>query len=226
MFEEERPLLRPLPPQGMQYFTQSQRTVCDDSCVRVDHSSYAARPAPIGSLVLVRVFERRIEIRDLKTQALLRTHDRVERPGSVVLPMEERVFNPSRQTRYLLSQAEAIGPHTHALCQRLFDTQGRVGQRSMWGVLALADKVPASILEQACALALAGNVRSSKQLRAIANRLLEQALARLEQAPQGELPLTQEHALIRPASDYSEFFTHSARASADAPQPPSEEPPQ
>ena len=172
------------------------------------------------------LYENFIEIRDHKTQVLLRTHARASRPGSLVLPEAERPFNPSRQTRYLLSQAEAIGPHTLALCQRLFDTQGRVGQRSMWGVLALANKYPARILEQACALALAGNVRSSKQVRVIANRVLEQALARLEQAPQAELPLTQEHALIRPASDYSEFFTHSARASADAPQPPPEESPQ
>jgi hypothetical protein len=62
MFEEERPLLQPLPPQGMRYFTEALRTVCDDSCVRVDHSSYATRPAAIGSHVLVRVFEHRIEI--------------------------------------------------------------------------------------------------------------------------------------------------------------------
>ena len=67
MFEEEGPHLQHLPLMGMQYFTEAQRTVCDDSCVRVDHSSYAARPAPIGSRVLVRVFEHRIEIRDLPT---------------------------------------------------------------------------------------------------------------------------------------------------------------
>jgi transposase len=226
MFQEEKPHLRPLPLQPFRTFTEAIRTVWDDTTVRVDNSSYAARPAAIGSTVLVRIYESLIEIRDHKTQALLRTHARAARPGSLVLPESERVFNPSRQTRYLLSQAEAIGVHTHALCQRLFDTQGRVGQRSMWGILALANKYPARILEQACALALAGNVRSSKQLRVIANRLFEQALARLEQAPQGELPLTQEHALIRPACHYSEFFTHSARASADAPQPPSEEAPQ
>lgn len=85
------------------------------SCVRVDHSSYAARPAPIGSHVLVRVFEHRIEMRDLKTQALLRSHARVERPGTVVLPMEQRVFNPSRETRRILAQARAIGNDAEAL---------------------------------------------------------------------------------------------------------------
>jgi hypothetical protein len=40
----------------------------------------------------VRIFERRIEIRDLQG-ALLRTHAKAERPGSVVLPADERVFN-------------------------------------------------------------------------------------------------------------------------------------
>jgi hypothetical protein len=40
----------------MQYFDEAVRTVCDDSCVRVDHSSYAARPASIGSKVLVRIY--------------------------------------------------------------------------------------------------------------------------------------------------------------------------
>ncbi len=120
MFEEERPLLQPLPILGMQYFTESQRTVCDDSCVRVDHSSYAARPAPIGSKVLVRIFARRIEIRDLATQALLRSHAKAERPGTVVLPADERVFNPSRETRRILAQARAIGPDTSRLCEMLF----------------------------------------------------------------------------------------------------------
>ena len=38
--------------------------MCDDSCVRVEHSSYAARPATVGTRVLVRVFEHHIEIRE------------------------------------------------------------------------------------------------------------------------------------------------------------------
>ena len=112
MFQEEKPHLLPLPVLGMQYFTEGQYTVNDDSCVRVDHSSYAARPAAIGSRVLVRRFARRLEIRDLKTQALLRTHDRADKPGTVVLPMNERVFNPSRETQRILRQAKAIGAAT------------------------------------------------------------------------------------------------------------------
>jgi len=79
-----------------------------------------------------RIFERRIEIRDL------RTHARVERPGTVVLPLTERVFNPSRKTRFILSQARAIGPQAARLCKMLFAIEGRVGQRTLWGIANLA----------------------------------------------------------------------------------------
>lgn len=70
MFEEERPHLKPLPLFPMQYFSEVERTVCDDGCVRVDHSSYAARPAIIGTKVLVRIFDHHLEIRDLRADPL------------------------------------------------------------------------------------------------------------------------------------------------------------
>ena len=120
MFEEERAHLQALPLTAMQYFTEVQRTVYDDSCVRIAHCSYAARPAPIGSKVLVREFAHRIEIRDLRTQQLLRVHTRAERPGTVVLPDSERIFNPSRETRFILKQASGIGAQAQRLCQMLF----------------------------------------------------------------------------------------------------------
>ena len=137
MFQEERPYLKPLPIEAFQYFKESKRTVCDDSCVRVGHCSYAARPAKIGSQVLVRVFERHLEIRDLHSKALLRTHALSAAPGAVILPDEERLFNPSRETRRILTQAKAIGPATEKLCQSMFEKDGRVGQPappwSIWG---------------------------------------------------------------------------------------------
>jgi len=160
MFEEERASLQPLPVTGMQYFTEAQRTVYDDGCVRVDHCSYAARPATIGSVVLVRLFEKRIEIRELKTQALLRSHARAEHPGTVVLPMEERVFNPSRQTKHILAQAKTIGADAERLCQLLFAVEGRVGQRKLWGIVGLADKYPRRLVDRACGQALVDGIHS------------------------------------------------------------------
>ncbi|MCB2030158.1 MAG: IS21 family transposase [Rhodoferax sp.] len=212
MFDEERAHLQPLPVVGMQYFTEVQRTVCDDSCVRIDHSSYAARPASIGSKVLVRLFERRLEIRDPKTHALLRTHERVERPGTVVLPMAERVFNPSRETRFILAQARAIGPQADRLCQMLFAIEGRVGQRKLWGIVHLAKRYPRHLVDAACAQAMDQGVHSYRHVKALTEKLVADALAALEAGtpqPAGAT-LTQRHELIRSAHEYGDLFAHAA----------------
>ena len=219
MFQEERPHLLPLPLAPFRYFKEYVRTVWDDTTVRVDSASYAAQPAPIGSSVLVRVYANSIEIRDQRTQALIRTHAPAARPGSVILPDAERPFNPTRQTAFLLGKAAAIGPNTGALCRRWFENDGRVGQRNMWGVLALAKKYPARIVEEACAIAFAGNVRSSKNVRLIADRAFEAALARLDPPAQAELPLTQDHPLIRTADDYAALFKLGANHSAEQTHP-------
>jgi hypothetical protein len=217
MFEEERSHLKALPLLGMQYFTEAPRSVCDDGCVRVDHSSYAARPAPIGSKVLVRIYAKRIEIRDLSTGNLLRTHAKAERPGSVVLPQEERVFNPSRETRLILRQAGDIGEHAARLCQLLFAIEGRVGQRKLWGIVGLARRYPAHCLNAACAQALEQGIYSYKRVLALTEGLFAQALQTMqaqgstgiEATPQAH-ELTQQHALIRDASEYGDLFTHAA----------------
>ena len=220
MFEEERAHLQTLPLGGMQFFTEAQRTVCDDSCVRIDHSSYAARPAAIGSRVLVRLFEHRIEIRDLRTQALLRTHTRVDRPGTVVLPMAERVFNPSRETLNILNQARGIGPATQHLCETLFAVQGRVGQRTLWGIVGLARRNPRRLVERACAQAIEDGVHSYGHIKALTERLVAEALASLDAAtPQDRdrAELTQSHALIRAGDDYAQLFTQAAERQAALP---------
>jgi transposase len=228
MYQEERAHLKPLPVTSVQYFTEETRTVCDDTCIRIAHSSYAARPARIGSRVLVRLFDHHIEIRDLNNQALIRTHTRVERPGTVVLPDEERLFNPSRETHTILKQAQAIGPSTHQLCETLFSRQGRVGQRKLWGIVGLARRYPRRIVEEACQRALHDGVESYKVIKALSERLMAEALEHLDAPVQGELILTQHHPLIRDGEDYADLFTLGAQQSAclpllTLPQPTHEE---
>ncbi len=226
MFEEERAHLKALPLLGMQYFSQETRTVCDDSCVRVAHSSYAARPAAIGSKVLVRIFERRIEILDLQG-VLLRTHTKAERPGTVVLPMDERVFNPSRETRLILRQARQIGQHASRLCELMFAAEGRVGQRKLWGIVGLTKRYPAQCINTACAQALEQGVYSYKRVQALSERLFADAMAAMHdgandasQAHSGAAVLganlAQQHALIRQADEYADLFTHAAMAASAA----------
>ncbi len=212
MFEEERAHLQRLPIIGMQYFREVQRTVCDDSCVRIDYSSYAARPAPIGTKVLVRLFERRIEIRQLHSQALLRTHARVDRPGTVVLPMAERVFNPSRETRFILAQARAIGAQAARLCEMLFAIEGRVGPRKLWGIVNLAKRYPNHFIDAACCAAMEQGIYSYRHVKALTEQRVSEALAVLQAASPtpSASPLTQQHALIRSADEYGDLFAHGA----------------
>ena len=219
MFEQERAHLKALPLLGMQYFNEAVRSVCDDSCVRVDHSSYAARPAAIGSKVLVRIYAQRIEIRDIHTRALLRTHAKAERPGTVVLPMEERVFNPSRETRLILRQAGEIGEHAKRLCELLFAIEGRVGQRKLWGIVSLARRYPAHCVDTACAQALEQGIYSYKRVLALTEAIFAQALNAIETqssgAPAGGgRTLTQQHELIRDADEYADLFAHAAAVTA------------
>jgi hypothetical protein len=211
----------------MQYFKEEQRTVCDDSCIQLDYSSYAARPALIGSCVIVRIFERHLEIRDLKTRLLLRTHAKADRPGTVVLPLAERLFNPSRETRQILNQAKDIGPAALQLCETLFTREGRVGQRKLWGIVGLAKRYPRRLINTACQQALDEGVLGYKQIQTLTKQLMEEAVqmmnaplpsmsvesAQLNLGLDAQSPFIQDHALIRVGGDYGDLFALASATS-------------
>ncbi len=135
----------------------------------------------------------------------------------MLLPDAERPFNPSRETRRILSQATEIGPATLALCQLWFERDGRVGQRKLWGIVGLAKRYPRRLIDQACAKALSENVISYKSIQNLTERLLAAALADIDAPLQGELDLTQQHPLIRDGDDYADLFTLGANTGAAFP---------
>lgn len=205
MFLEEKPHLKKLPLQPFRYFEQGVRTVWDDGCVEVQRSFYSALPAPIYSEVIVRIYDFEIEIYDKKTTGLLRRHGRSFKPGGVKMEESDRIFNPSRMTESFLDCAGKIGPKTQELCLLLFKEQGRSGQRKMRGILSLARRHAAVLIEKACALAVDRHVRSSKIVR--------EFVERLEETDKNNLALPvfiQSHTLIRSPDDYARFFEKHA----------------
>jgi hypothetical protein len=91
----------------------------------------------------------------------------------------------------------------------------------MWGIVGLSPRYPARILDQAAAVAVARQSHSYKTVRVLAEQLLAQAVIDLE-ARQPQLPLTQQHELIRPPAEYAEFFArifaaHSSPAEGTEP---------
>jgi len=109
MFQEEKPHLAPLPLTPFVYFREGTRTVYDDGTIQVGNCYYAASPAPLYSKVVVRIYDKEIEILDPGRMEVIRRHPKSKRPGSLIMEPRERIFNPSRQTDRLLAQAEVIG---------------------------------------------------------------------------------------------------------------------
>ncbi len=206
MFEEEKPFLQVLPLKSFSYFTQETRTVQDDGTIQVHDCYYAALPARLHTQVMVRIYDYEIEIIHPQTLSVLRRHPKGTRKGMVLMEEKDRIFNPSRQTCYLLAQAAAIGPLTEKLCRQLFEGEGRQGHRRMQGIVALARKHCAVHIEQAARMALERGLSSSRIIR----KLVEDLDKRTTPEKSSD-ELTQEHSLIRSPQDYALFFeTHAA----------------
>jgi len=203
MFQEEKPSLNPLPLTAFGYFQQETRKVQDDGIIQVGQSFYSALPAPLHQEVIIRIYEIKIEIINPRTMEKIRTHFKSHRPGEVKMEPEDRIFNPSRQTTYLLGKAERIGPHTKKLCELMFEEQGRPGQRRMQGIVNLARKYEASCIEYAAETAIQNGLRSYKSFC----RLVE---AKSATDTEAKSPISQDHQLIRPPSDYADFFNKFA----------------
>lgn len=204
MFQEEKKILKALPVERFQFFTEGIRTVQDDGAIVVDHSSYAARPALIGSAVTVRTYDHEIVLHDLQTLAVLRRHPRSEQKGAVLIPEEERIYNPSRQTASILREANAIGSSTGALCESLFEKEGRIGHKRMRGIVSLKKNYPAYLIEEQCMRALANGVRSYQSVK----KMIEDAAIeeRKKLVVTTERALTQSHELIRDSQEYFDFW--------------------
>jgi transposase len=211
MFQEEKPYLKELPLTSFRYFNQETRTVWDDGNIQVGKSYYSALPAPLYQKVIVRIYKFEIEIIDPRTMEIIRRHIKSPRAGSVQMEEKDRIFNPSRQTEYLLSRAGSIGPETRRLCRIIFEQEGRPGQRRMQGIVNLVRHFEYRHIEEAAIKALNTGIRSYKSIRRLVQEISEG-----EQAGKDEDTgtLIQEHELIRSPGDYALFWEeHAAGAS-------------
>jgi hypothetical protein len=88
-----------------------------------------------------------------------------------------------------------------------------VGQRKLWGIVSLANRYPRRLVDCACARAIVDGVHSYRHVKELTEKFVADALAAIDivDSPmQGELALTQEHPLIRPADIYAELFARCA----------------
>lgn len=209
MFQEEKPYLKMLPESSFAFFRQEIRTVSDDGTIQVKDSYYAALPARLHAPVIVRIYDTDIEIIDPATLTIIRRHPKSQRRGSVLMDENDRIFNPSRQTRYLFARAAEIGPNTKAWCKLVFEDQGRPGQRRLQGIVNLVRRYEAAHIEAAAAIAVNKNLLTYRVIRRLVEDLAgkQQKTTAVDATQAG---ISQNHPLIKSPQAYAEFFDRHA----------------
>ena len=202
MYLEERPHLKPLPLEPFRYFRQETRTVDDAGLVAADASHYSALPAPLYSEVTVRIYEREVEILDANG-VVLRRHEKSARKGAYVLPEEDRIFNPSRETAHLIGKVRKIGPHCTQLAREIFSRLGRPGQKAIYGLSNLPRHHSCEDIERACERVLQLSQPSYQALKRI---LTVSAAAKEARAAAEQNSLQQHGDHIRAIEEYQRFF--------------------
>ena len=207
MFREEQAHLKPLPAEGFRYFRQVTRTVDDAGLVQIEGSYYAALPARLHSEVMVRVYEREIEILDAAGE-ILRRHEKSLRKGAFVMAGEDRVFNPSRETARLLAKLEQIGPSSAQVGRELFARLGRPGQRAIYGLANLVRHHARADIEAVCARLLKAGCATYGAIK----RALER-----QAKPAAAAPLTQSHPAIRDLTEYQTLWEALSQVNQEDP---------
>jgi hypothetical protein len=216
MFAEEKPYLKPLPAERFRFFRQETRTVDDAGLVQVQGAYYSALPAALYTRITVRIYEREIEILD-EQGGVLRRHAKAARKGQFVLPEEDRLFNPSRETARLIGRVAKIGPASAELARTIFARLGRPGQRAIYGLTNLPRRYHSEDIEAACTQVLTLSTPSYQALK----RILEQRAAAANVGP-APTTLQQSGAEIRAIEEYQAFFERHARSAAHLPPTPTE----
>lgn len=201
MYREELPHLRALPAEGFRYFTQVRRTVDDAGIGQVECTYYAALPAAPHSEVMVRVYERSVEIHDMRG-TLLRRHEKASVKGKFVIEQRDRLFNPSRESARVLAKAERIGPNSATLAREIFARLGRPGQRAIYGLANLARHYPCVDIEAVCEKLLDAQIYSYAALK----RALERRAAIAAQNTTPTAPLAQSGPHTRPMTEYQAIW--------------------
>jgi hypothetical protein len=169
MFAEERPALGPLPLEPFRYYHFGERTVHLNGCVEVEGAYYGAPPGWLGRRVQVQWNDLHIRVLTLKTGHLLREHLRTRR-GCYQIHDDDRPARTPPSTLALLARAQTAGPHIGTVCAHIQHHDGIPGVRRILGVLALAKKHGAAVVEDAATAALEIGVPTYRFLRKYVDR--------------------------------------------------------
>jgi transposase len=193
LFEElDLPELRPLPQLLYQFALWKTAKVNIDYHVAFEKHFYSVPHRLIRQKVEIKATEHLVEIFHKGNQVAV--HPRSHAQGRFSTRSEHMPSNHrwimELDADWLLKQAQEIGTHSSAYIQALLKSRPFPEQsyRSCLGVLSLARKYPAAMMETACQQALQAHLFSYKQLKAEL-----EALSRRSSYPVANPPLVHEN---------------------------------
>jgi transposase len=195
----ERAALLPLPLEPFPSFQEGRRTVHRDGHVEIKRSYYAVPPEYLGREVWVRWDSRLVRIFNERMQPIA-VHTRQE-PGRFSTPLQfiasQKISGVERGAAWVLERVTSrLGRHSAAWGAAMIQSRGVEGVRVLQGLLNLADRHPASAIEQACEIATGYGAYRLRVIRELIKR----------RAPKQEvLPFLSDHPVIRPMSEYGQF---------------------
>ncbi len=190
----EKPALQSLPASVFPSFTEGKRKVHLDGHVEFDKAYYSVPPEYLRREVWVRGESRLVRVYTLKMEPIA-VHTRAE-PGrsaseaAHLHPLKRRIAD--RGVAYLLERCQDLGPCAGAWAQAMYKHRGIEGVRVLQGLLGLARKQPADLLERAAGKALQ---RAGWRLRHVKEALHEPANV-------VQVDFLETHPLIRDMSAY------------------------
>ena len=194
MFAEEKPALLPLPTEPFRYYRFGKRTVNLDGAVEVEAAFYGAPPGWIGHEVQVQWDALHVRILHPKTNDLLREHLRTRRGHHRIQERDLPRRTPS-STEALLRRAHFAGTNIGMLCEHIYRTEGQPGVRRVLGMLSLAKKHGAAVVDDVAATALEAGAPSYRFVKTY-----------LERRPPLPLSLRQVDPLIRQLTLYRDLI--------------------
>ena len=204
--EVEQPALSPLPSDRFPFFDEGKRKVSRDGHIAVQHAFYSAPPEYLGHEVWVRWNSRVLRILNSRMEVIA-IHCRQEKGRFSTLSehiVPEKIHSIEKGLEYLLRKVRFLGPFAARWAELLIEERGVQAARSLQGLLSLSKKYSADELERACDTAWrskATNYRSIKRL--LANR---------QATSQETMEFMEEHAIIRPVSEYGAFIRASVQS--------------
>ncbi len=192
--EVEKPALRPLPADLFPCFNEAPRKVHRDGYVEVDKAYYSVPPEYVRRSVwarwdakLVRLFNERMES--------IAVHVKAE-PGKFStdpahIHDHKRSFI-ERGAEWILDRCRVLGQGAGTWAETLYQQRGPQCLRVLLGLLALAEKHPASQINQACQLAVGHGAWQLRDVRELLARPVTQE----------QLGFIETHPLIRDLKAY------------------------